>query len=256
MSRPSRTYEEVTDPLLAALVSVPPVGPGVCRFCHGAPGSGFAQCASCHRTTRQVSNPVETIVPISLYTIPSQLHTVLRNYKDLDPGPTRDPLLLQVAGLIGRFLRDHRKCIVDTVGIDFDTIVAVPSSGGRIGAHPLEVAIDRLATYRSMLANLLEPGSEKIDESRNANDLAFRVRGIARDRRVLLVDDTFVTGARIQSAASALHQGGATVVAALAVGRVVRFDPDYPNSQALFEQASSTPFDFAQCCLEAPTIAV
>lgn len=247
--RPSRTYEEVTDPLQGALVPVPPVGIGVCRFCHGAPGAGYAQCASCHRTSSEVSHPVKVIVPISLYEIPSQLHTVLRNYKDLSPGPARDPLVLQVAGLIGRFLRDHRQCIVRTTGVDFDAIVAVPSSGSREGTHPLETAIGRLAAYRPILTTLLERGSIAIDESRHADDHAFEPTSAAGGRRVLIVDDSLVTGARVQSAASALKRGGADVVAALVVGRVI--NPRFRHeTQELWNRAHASDFDFAGCCLE------
>jgi phosphoribosylpyrophosphate synthetase len=45
-----------------------------------------------------------------------------------------------------------------------------------------------------------------------------------RGRRVLVVDDTWVTGARARSAAAALALAGAQVVAALVIGRAV--DPD------------------------------
>jgi hypothetical protein len=43
--------------------------------------------------------------------------------------------------------------------------------------------------------------------------------------RILLIDDTFTSGARLQSAASALALAGATVVAAFTLGRFIR--PDY-----------------------------
>jgi len=43
----------------------------------------------------------------------------------------------------------------------------------------------------------------------------------AQDRRVLLVDDTWVTGARVRSAAAALRHSGADVVAIVVAGRAV-----------------------------------
>ncbi len=245
--RPNRTVDDVTDPLQNLLVSVPPAGDGICRFCHGATGAGFPQCASCLKSSRQVKHPVQTIVPISLYAIPSQLHTVLREYKDGRGGEVRSPLVLQVAGLIGRFLRDHRQCIVATTGRDFDTIVPVPSS--RPGPHPLEQALRVLVPLRDIVAPVLEVGTAPVDEQRNANDSAFRPREEVAGRKVLVVDDTFVTGARVQSAASALTLAGADVVAALVVGRVIRFNPDYPQNQELWDRMRGKAFSFETCCL-------
>lgn len=50
---------------------------------------------------------------------------------------------------------------------------------------------------------------------------AFVVGDEARGRRVLLLDDTWVTGARVRSAAVALGRGGAEVVAIVVAGRAV-----------------------------------
>jgi hypothetical protein len=50
---------------------------------------------------------------------------------------------------------------------------------------------------------------------------AFEVGDGARGRRVLLLDDTWVTGARARSAAASLHDAGAHVVAVVVAGRSV-----------------------------------
>jgi hypothetical protein len=70
---------------------------------------------------------------------------------------------------------------------------------------------------------------------------------------VLLVDDTFTSGARGQSAASALQLAGAHVVAMVPVGRYIR--PDFsPMTQTFWDDARRTRFDFESCCL-APCLA-
>jgi orotate phosphoribosyltransferase len=48
--------------------------------------------------------------------------------------------------------------------------------------------------------------------------------------RILIVGDTFTSGARTQSAASALQLAGARVVAILPIGRVV--DPEFSDAAA------------------------
>jgi orotate phosphoribosyltransferase len=66
---------------------------------------------------------------------------------------------------------------------------------------------------------------------------------------VLLIDNTFTTGARVQSAASALALAGADVVAAVVLGRFVR--PDYSaEARQLWERQRRLGFDFDTCCLE------
>jgi adenine/guanine phosphoribosyltransferase-like PRPP-binding protein len=81
-----------------------------------------------------------------------------------------------------------------------------------------------------------------------ASDDGFVVRRDVRGARVLVVDDTFTTGARAQSAASALQMAGARVIAIVPVGRVI--DPDRGRALAPWTRRSHQRFDFGRCCLE------
>jgi len=65
----------------------------------------------------------------------------------------------------------------------------------------------------------------------------------------LLVDDTYNTGARLHSAASALQLAGADVVAAVPIGRLL--DPGQKEAtQRFMARARAAPFSFRECCLE------
>jgi adenine/guanine phosphoribosyltransferase-like PRPP-binding protein len=65
---------------------------------------------------------------------------------------------------------------------------------------------------------------------------------------VLLVDDTFTSGATFQSAASALTLAGATVVAGVVIGRVI--DTDFSKQAAdLWDRQRAIRFRFDRCCL-------
>jgi adenine/guanine phosphoribosyltransferase-like PRPP-binding protein len=98
-------------------------------------------------------------------------------------------------------------------------------------------------TYRALLQAGLHPARHLA-----AGDDAFVVTGEATGRRVLLVDDTFTTGAEVQSAASALQAAGATIPAAVVIGRYI--NPDFSQAaQDLWERAQSRPFTFERCCL-------
>lgn len=59
---------------------------------------------------------------------------------------------------------------------------------------------------------------------------------------------TFTSGARAQSAASALNNAGATVVAILAIGRVISIDAG-EHTEQYWQRQKQTPFDFNACCV-------
>jgi hypothetical protein len=73
---------------------------------------------------------------------------------------------------------------------------------------------------------------------------AFTIVSAARpelvSRRCLLIDDTYVSGARAQSAAAALRRAGARSVVIVVLGRVLR--PDRVSAHATFLRQAR--FDF------------
>jgi hypothetical protein len=201
----------------------------------------------------EVSRPTELIVPISLYEVPSQLWRVLRYYKDIPADttpeafrPTQELFQWRVAALLARFTRDHRHCIANAGGGPWDAVTIVPSSR-RAGQHPVEQAVLRVPWLRTDYASLLQPGAAPVP-ARAADDAKFTVTTNVGGRRVLLIDDTFTSGASVQSAASALQRAGARVVATVVVGRVVR--PQWsPGSLELWTSSRKKKFRFDVCCV-------
>jgi orotate phosphoribosyltransferase len=82
-------------------------------------------------------------------------------------------------------------------------------------------------------------------EFRRAREDGFRVRaGVSVEgRRFLLLDDTFTTGARIQSAYHALIAAGADVPAVIVVARKISSDERYGGNKVLARQKRIS-FDF------------
>jgi len=248
MARPRGTVADFTDPYIGTFTPPPPAGDGVCDVCHGAPGPGFSRCYSCWQTMRQVTHPIELVVPISLYEIPGQLHHVLRNYKDGYTEEIRSALRPRVTALLWRFLSTHEDHIVEVAGAEWDIITSVPSSGPREGQHPLERAIGLARPLAEKYQQTLERGDGPLGHNL-ASDTGYVVNGDVNGTNVLLVDDTFTSGARVQSAASALALAGANVIAAVPIGRVI--NPGFnAATTALWETARDTRFDFDVCCLE------
>lgn len=95
---------------------------------------------------------------------------------------------------------------------------------------------------------LLKKGTAPITHNKADNE-GYETTEDVTGKRVLLMDDTFTSGARVQSAASALALGGATVVAAVVAARFI--NPDFnEESRELWDNAGEEPFSFDTCCLE------
>jgi predicted amidophosphoribosyltransferase len=243
---------EHTDPYIAHYRRVPFPGPGVCNVCHGAPGGSFSRCYSCTQTIGQVIYGLELVVPISLgKKTDSQFYTTLMGYKSRYVSTARDQQRYQMAALYARFLHRHRPHIVEAAGEDWEVITIVPSSGQREGPHPLEITLGLSKYLKPQYKGLLKKGTATISHNKADNE-GYDTTEDVTEKRVLLIDDTFTTGARVQSAASALALGGATVVAAVVAARII--SPDFSDeSRELWEQAGEEPFSFDTCCLEGNT---
>jgi predicted amidophosphoribosyltransferase len=251
------SVEAYTDPFLTTYTPPPAVEPGVCPYCRTATGTRYdgepySLCYSCRHTRAGVSQPLDLIVPISLYRVGKQLHTVLKDYKRSAHANVRERHLWQVGAILHRFVREHRSHIWAEAGRDWDTVTIVPSKAQRADAHPLESAILLGGPLREEYQKLLEPKNpETIDRNQSSDD-GFQVTTDVAGKSVLLVDDTFTTGASLQSAASALSIAGADVVAGVVIGRVVDTGnaEQYPEKAELWKRQRAIPFSFDTCCLE------
>lgn len=233
-------------PLASICRTVPVIGEGICDRCHGCPNPGWSTCWSCSQVERQLFAPCPLVVPISLYEVGYQLHHQLRNYK-AEPSDMSWDFLVKTAAILGYFLQLHSGCVAAAAGGPWDVITSVPSSTDREGEHPLVRAIKLLPDIRDQYETLLERGEVNITHT-IASDQGFNALRRLDDERVLLIDDTFTSGARAQSAASVLNNAGATVVAILPIGRVIT--PGFsPSATEYWKKQGAKVFDFDVCCV-------
>jgi hypothetical protein len=190
--------------------------------------------------------------PFSLYRVGEQLWEALRGYKDGRHPRVRERHLLRVAATLHRFMRDHGGCIRGAAGEDWSAVTMVPSKREREN-HPFERAIQLGRDLGRLYRPLLAPGQpDRIDRAYGSDD-GFMTIANVQGERVLLLDDTFASGATFQSAASALALAGAQVVAGVVVGRVITTDdPRYPIQSEYWERQRRIPFTFGECCFESP----
>jgi hypothetical protein len=125
----------------------------------------------------------------------------------------------------------------------------VPGGQGRPGPHPL---ITLLSPYLALTEVTLavRPG-EPLERSLNPwRFAADRGAAGAAGASVLLLDDTWVSGASAQSAAVALRMAGARHVAVVVLGRHV--NPADPGSGDLMSALGSSRYDPSACAVHAP----
>jgi hypothetical protein len=167
-------------------------------------------------------------------------------YKESPVDEARRQFARRVRDLFSVFLADHRACIEAALGAAADLVLPVPSSS-RPGRSPLE-GVDGLAPFvvaalghrTEWLPSALQRAAGAIGHMR-PNAEAFAVPPACRETvpaaRVVLLDDTYVSGSRAQSAAAALRLAGARAVVIVPLGRVVR--PARFASHAAFVDQSS-----------------
>jgi len=139
-----------------------------------------------------------------------------------------------VRALLKAFLLQHARRLEDVVGGPIDVVALVPSTH-RPGPAPLALVagladevVGSLPSARwapDLLRRSDAPGGPPPVSHMRPDPAAFTVlppdRAGLRGARVLLLDDTYVSGARSQSAAAALARAGARVVIG-PLGRVLR----------------------------------
>ncbi|MBW4718884.1 phosphoribosyltransferase [Saccharothrix obliqua] len=148
----------------------------------------------------------------------------------------------------------HEHCIPAVLGSRWESITFVPSAKTPGASHPVaELARTVRGVPRSgrFLLSLADNFHELPDRAVRAD--RFTVEDRYRDRvegkHVLLVEDTWVTGSKAQSAAITLHDAGAAKVTILCVARWCRDDW---TGHKEFLDSLDTPYDAYVCPVAAP----
>jgi hypothetical protein len=213
-----------------------------CLVCT-APVDRYSNCWRCSQSA-SLPGLADVVAPLTYAVAGSQSAAMLRHYKDdLNVG-VRFQHLRIINWLLYVGIALHQVCIEAVAGQPITSRLAVPSLRGRIGLHPfLALTQDMGATDRS--PQLI--AAPQATEDRLINDQQFQLTPPAdlTGQHVLILDDTWTTGSRAQSAALTLRRAGAQRISVLVVGRWL--DPDYAGN-ALFVQTMCRPdYDPRRC---------
>jgi predicted amidophosphoribosyltransferase len=220
----------------------PRAGPDVCEICFNLT-HGYSRCYACSHGEIWL----DAVAPISYSIAHEQLHHALASYKRLTGQPARR-LSAELAALLWRHLSAHEACVARAAGVtQFEVVSTVPSgTRERDEQHPLRQIVGGLvAPIRDRYERLLERSEAEAPPRKFAPD-RFRARRVLNGEPVLLIDDTWTTGASAQSAAAALKSAGAGAVAAVVIGRHLNRGWR-ENDQRL--RRLTQPFDWSRCGL-------
>jgi hypothetical protein len=217
-------------------------GPGVCTTCFNFT-DGYSRCYACDHG-RLV---LDAVAPISYSVAREQLHHALASYKRLD-GDVARRLGASLAAILWRFLAEHEQCLAHAAGTDRFELVTIVPSGDRFRdeRHPLRWIVGELVgPTRDRHERLLQRADAEVQPRAFSREKFVATRPID-GRSVLLIDDTWTTGASAQSAAAALKAAGADRAAAVVIGRHLNREW-HENDRHL--RGIARPFDWSKCVL-------
>jgi predicted amidophosphoribosyltransferase len=220
----------------------PRPGPETCAQCFNFT-RGFDSCYACDHNEAWLA----AVAPISYSVALEQLHHALRSYKRIG-GAAGRRLTLELASVLWRFLDSHEHCVARAANTDrFALVTTVPCGDpSRDQTSPLRAMVGEIVgrTHRRY-ERLLRTAQASLEPHAFDLDKFIATRPLDGEP-VLLIDDTWTTGASAQSAAAVLRRAGAGPVAAVAIGRHLNREW-HENDRRL--RGIGRPFDWERCAL-------
>jgi predicted phosphoribosyltransferase len=220
----------------------PRPGPGVCHTCFNLT-DGYARCYACTHGEAWLG----AVAPISYSVAGEQLHHALASYKRLS-GEVARRLGAELAAVLWRYLEVHERCVAAAAGAaSFEVVTTVPSGDReRDERHPLRwIVAELVGPTRGRYQRLLRRSDVAV-VGREFHPRKYMTVRPLHGQSVLLIDDTWTTGANAQSAAAALQAAGAGHTAAVVIGRHLNREW-HENDRRL--RAVARPFDWSRCAL-------
>lgn len=223
----------------------------MCEVCRGYAPPEYSRCYACHQALTTLGIEPPAVLPLGLAVKHRWLASALYRYKD---GRERESE--EARQLLQRFAREMdphiTQCLFAEWGHEPDVVVPVPSASGR-EEHPLPALLEDTVAAGRALSNALRVRRSTDARQHHAGSVQFSVVESVRGKNVLLVDDTWTTGANALTATSTLRAAGARSVAIVVLGR--HFSADWELSRPYLDVAAPIGFDARWCaiCDQRPT---
>jgi hypothetical protein len=192
---------------------------GVCT----TPVDGFDRCFVCQSAYGATPGLADLVMPLTYGIAGTQSGFLLRAYKDTSDARVRQQHGRVINWLLYLAILVHEGCIGRRVGIAIGCRLAVPSARGRVGVHPFEVITRQMNATRDS-PNLAVSPADTGERVVSVDKFTLNPEADLAGQHVLILDDTWTTGANAQSAVLAARRAGAAAVSVMVVGRWLRAD--------------------------------
>jgi predicted amidophosphoribosyltransferase len=227
--------------------AVAPAPDGTCQLCFGSVGTAytgqpFEMCKNCRNY-----GALDAVVP-AVYSRPEGFESLLHRYKDFD----YPWLVAPFASLLWHFLTGHVECIVRRHG-PIALATTMPSGSANRSFHHLNRAIEVLAHGDWGFHWELDLIRNVVGDRPSRGTVMPGLYQVRRDQRighgvVLLVDDTWTSGATMASVAAALKAAGAKTVVGVPMGRQLGTGT-FGTTQQIISTIAERGFDGGRCVL-------
>lgn len=249
------TVLELTAPYGNYLLPVRSAAANVCAVCGTSVSGSYPTCYQCSQARSALPHRADAVAAIALSVKGRQYAHELWSYKNAPNQETRSVLQLRLSALLWRWVQVHEPCLARRAGVTrFDRATVVPSTSGRHQAPLAQMVGQIVAPLADRYADLLAYNHDA-PADRSFDPDKFVAQGSLAGESVLLVDDTWTTGAHAQSAASVLKAAGASRVGTLVLGRhfTTQQSGVYGEAAIAYLAAStSAGWDFDSCMLHDP----
>lgn len=194
-----------------------------CTVC-AAPVDGWPHCINCHRhrQSEHRSNLADVVAPLAYaWEGRSQLGKDVYSYKrGAEFSEPAANAFGNLAALLWSFSTFHSTCPGRQLGIPVSVRAVTPSLRGNSGTRLRQLAALLPDTWPTVRVDATGVYG---DDGRNLDPAHFRIQtaGMIRGAHVLLLEDTWVTGAHSQAAAIALKLAEAAKVTVLPICRLL-----------------------------------
>lgn len=196
--------------------------PGCCRTCFGATsGVAYDRCYRCARrwaTHPEFAGACDLIVPCTIATEPSAWYSALWQYKTGSHGGSPAAALRSV---LVTWLRHHMGRVRDALGGPVEVLTVVPSARQAMPTQLLRIVESLQPPPHVHVGAVAQFRRDTPLPPRRLIPDAIAVTAAVSGRRVLLIEDTWVSGSRALSTAIAIRRAGARTIALVPIARMV-----------------------------------
>lgn len=215
------TSREIFETKRTLFKPVAPEGlPSVCYLCLGAVDSTYMQCYNCRKLfheSRCPSSMERRVVPMTVALNPSAWFWALQTYKAAMYREHASTL----GALAYRWLSEHEHRLTSLLGGEADYVTVVPSKKGTTTyeTQPLRRALSIVAPLAQRMRQALRCVAPMAERLREYRPEIFAPTLYVNGHRIILVEDTWITGATALSAAGSLLEAGAASVVITPIAR-------------------------------------